>query len=123
MERGSKDDGLDLSSIPKNSDIFFMARGANVLSPPSLSNSLFKANCSLRGDALSKFDFLMDTVASRDESIEDLTSHIENEEHRLSSLSNETRALGWKPLICVIYLATTVLQRTYVVVRHCIEIS
>jgi hypothetical protein len=66
----------------------------------------------------------MDTVASRDESIEDLTSHIENGEHRLFFLSSETRALGWKPLICVIYLqATTVLQRSYVVVRHCIEIS
>jgi hypothetical protein len=45
---------------------------------------LFKVKCSLRGDALAKFDFLMDIVASRDESIEELTSHIENEKRRFN---------------------------------------
>ena len=38
--RGAMEDDLDLSSIPKNSDIFHMERGAKVISPPSLSSIL-----------------------------------------------------------------------------------
>jgi hypothetical protein len=67
-----------------------MEIGAKVIAPHSLSSILdenydveeddvntgmFNVKCSLRGDALSKFDFLMETVASRDETIEELTSH------------------------------------------------
>ncbi|KAM0924510.1 hypothetical protein ACQ4PT_004843 [Festuca glaucescens] len=104
MARGAKEDYSDNSSNPKNSDISVMARGAKVISPPSLSSildedndmdndedddiitSLFIVRYSLRGDPLAKFEFLMDTVASRDESIEDLKSHIENEKQRFNLL-------------------------------------
>jgi hypothetical protein len=79
-------------------------RGAKVMSPPSLSNilddnayveeeyiiiGLFKVKCSVHGDALAKFDFLMETVASREATIEELTSHIENEKRRLNILKQE----------------------------------
>jgi hypothetical protein len=50
---------------------------------------LFKVKFSLRGDALAKFDLLMETVASRDETIEELTSHIENAKWRFNLLKQE----------------------------------
>ena len=52
---------------------------------------LYKVRCSLRGDALAKFDFLMKTVASRDETIEGLESHIENEKRRFNLLRQELK--------------------------------
>ena len=50
---------------------------------------LYKVRCSLHGDALAKFDFLMETVASRDETVEGLESHIENEKRRFNLLKQE----------------------------------
>jgi hypothetical protein len=81
MARGAMENDLEHFFIPKNSDICLMARGDKVIDPPSLSNildenddveeddvitGLFKVKCFLRGDALAMFDFLMESVASRD---------------------------------------------------------
>ena len=45
--------------------------------------------CSLHGEARAKFDFLMETIASRDETIEGLESHVENEKRRFNLLKQE----------------------------------
>jgi hypothetical protein len=85
-----------------------MAREAKVMeSTPSLSSilddetdnqdeeavlkGLFKVRCTLRGDALVKFDFLMDSLNERDESIEELESHMKDEKRRFNLLI-KTRA-------------------------------
>ena len=52
---------------------------------------LFKVRCTLCGDALVKFDFLMDSLNERDESIEELESHIENEKRRFNLLRQELK--------------------------------
>ena len=86
-----------------------MAKSSKVISSPSLSSildddvdneeengeidetvaGLFKVRCSLHGDALAKFDYLMETVATRDETIEQLESHIEKEKRRFNLLRQE----------------------------------
>jgi hypothetical protein len=81
-----------------------MAREANVMpSPPSLSSilddaktdnqdedvvlkGLFNVRCTLHGDALVKFAFLMDSLNERDESIEELESHMKDENRRFNLL-------------------------------------
>ena len=45
----------------------------------------------LRGDAVVKLDFLMDSLNERDESIEELESHIENEKRRFNLLRQELK--------------------------------
>ncbi|KAM0872543.1 hypothetical protein ACQ4PT_038661 [Festuca glaucescens] len=77
-------------------------------SPPSLSSilddgktdnqdeyavlkGLFKVRCTLRCDALVKFDFLMDSLNERDESIEELESHMEDEKWRFNLLRQELK--------------------------------
>ena len=102
-------DYADNSSTPTTSGTCLMARGTKVISPPSLSSilddddfnekndedindtitGLYKVMCSLRGDARAKFEFLMETVASRDETIESLESLIEDEKRRFNLLKQE----------------------------------
>ena len=102
----------DLSKDSSSSKVVgscLMARETKVIhSPPSLSSilddnenddqdedaiikSLFKVRCTLRGDALVKFDFLMDSLNERDESIEELESHIEDEKRRFNLLRQELK--------------------------------
>ncbi|KAK1670539.1 hypothetical protein QYE76_058698 [Lolium multiflorum] len=108
MARMTCDDSDDSSSSTVVGSCL-MAREAKVMeSPPSLSSildddntdnldeddvlkGLFKVRCTLRGDALVKFDFLMDSLNQRDESIEELESHIENEKRRFNLLRQELK--------------------------------
>ena len=57
----------------------------------ALIKGLFKIRCTLRGDALVKFDFLIDSLNEKDESIEELESHIENEKRRFNLLRQELK--------------------------------
>ena len=80
-----------------------MAKGPKVtptLNPNTFSNDesgdeqdedvilkgLYNIRCTLCGDALVKFDSLMDSLNERDESIEELEYHIENEKRRFNLL-------------------------------------
>ncbi|KAK1642256.1 hypothetical protein QYE76_060061 [Lolium multiflorum] len=76
-------------------------------SPPSLSSilddetvnqdeeavlkGLFKVRCTLCGDALVKFDFLMDSLNERDESIEELEFLVKDEKRRFNLLRQELK--------------------------------
>jgi hypothetical protein len=78
-------------------------------SPPSLSSilddetdnqdeevvlkGLFKVRCTLSGDALVKFDLLMDSLNEMDESIEELESHMKDEKRRFNLLRQELKHL------------------------------
>jgi hypothetical protein len=68
-----------------------MAKEVKVLSTPKLSCPinddmdeeailaiLYKTMCSLRGDARAHFEYLMDTIAQCNESLDDATSHVEH---------------------------------------------
>jgi chromosome segregation ATPase len=50
---------------------------------------LYKVMCSLHGDARVQFEYLMDTVASCNESIEDLNTHLEDGKRRFNLLEQE----------------------------------
>ena len=88
----------------------FMAKGPKVISPPSLTSilddeksendnddvdehvllaKLYKTMISLRGKARKQFEYLMDTVASRNESIDELTSQVEDGRRRYFLLKDE----------------------------------
>ncbi|KAK1650213.1 hypothetical protein QYE76_068018 [Lolium multiflorum] len=76
-------------------------------SPPSLSSvlddetenqeelamlkELYKVRCTVRGDALVKFDFLMDSLKEKDESIEELEYHLNDKERRFNLLRQELK--------------------------------
>ncbi|KAK1678648.1 hypothetical protein QYE76_039496 [Lolium multiflorum] len=76
-------------------------------SPPSLSSvlddetenqeelivlkELYKVRCTLRGEALVKFDFLMDSLKEKDESIEELEYHLNDKERRFNLLRQELK--------------------------------
>lgn len=60
----------------------------------AILKGLYNVRCTLRGDALVKFDFLMDSLNERDESIEELESHIENEKRRFNLLRQELKMKG-----------------------------
>ncbi|KAK1561685.1 hypothetical protein QYE76_017663 [Lolium multiflorum] len=76
-------------------------------SPPSLSNvlddetenqedlvvlkELYKVKCTIRGEALVKFDFLMDSLNEKDESIEELEYHLNDKERRFNLLRQELK--------------------------------
>ena len=108
MARMTNDDSDD-SSSSKVVGSCLMARETKVIhSPPSLTSILdddetidqdelamlkdfFKFKCTLRGDALVKFDFLMDSVNEKNESIEELESHLEDEKLRFNLLKQELK--------------------------------
>ncbi|KAK1620146.1 hypothetical protein QYE76_025663 [Lolium multiflorum] len=83
-----------------------MAKGPKVtptLNPNTSSNDesddddvamlkeLFDVRCTLRGDALVKFDYLMDTLKEKDESIEELEYHMNDEKRRFNLLRQELK--------------------------------
>jgi hypothetical protein len=51
--------------------------------------TLYKTMCSLRGDARDRFEYLMDTIAQRNESLEEARSHVEDGERRFNLLVQE----------------------------------
>jgi hypothetical protein len=51
--------------------------------------TLYKTMCSLRGDARAHFEYLMDTIAQRNESLEEARSHVEDRERRFNLLAQE----------------------------------
>ena len=105
-------DDSDDSSSSKVVGSCLMARETKVIhSPPSLTSildddetidqdelamlkDLFKFRCTLRGDALVKFVFLMDSVNEKNESIEELESHLEDEKLRFNLLKQELKMKG-----------------------------
>ncbi|KAK1630722.1 hypothetical protein QYE76_005037, partial [Lolium multiflorum] len=108
MARTTHDDDSDDSSSSTIAGSCLMPMESKVMeSPPSLSSSLdnetdnqdeevvlkglFKVRCTLRGDALVKFDFLMDSLNERDESIEELESHMKDEKRRFNLLRQELK--------------------------------
>ncbi|KAK1601185.1 hypothetical protein QYE76_008355 [Lolium multiflorum] len=52
---------------------------------------LYKVRCTLRCDALVKFDFLMDSLKEKDESIEELEYHLNDKERRFNLLRQELK--------------------------------
>ncbi|KAK1668339.1 hypothetical protein QYE76_056498 [Lolium multiflorum] len=85
-----------------------MARETKVMeSPPSLSSvlddenedqeelivlkELYDVRCTLRGEALVKFDFLMDSLKEKDESIEELEYQLNEKERRFNLLRQELK--------------------------------
>jgi hypothetical protein len=51
--------------------------------------TLYKTMCSLRGDARAHFEYLMDTIAQRNESLDEARSHVEDGEQRFNLLAQE----------------------------------
>jgi hypothetical protein len=81
---------------------FLMAKEAKVTSPsqPScpinddmdedaIPSTLYKTMCSLRGDACAHFEYLMDTIALHNESLDEARSHIEDGYRRFNLLAQE----------------------------------
>ena len=94
----------DYKSTNNNSShTCLMAMGAKVTSsstPSSAMNNddldedallakLYKVMCSLRGEARAQFEYLMDTVAQRNETIKELNTHIEDGVQRYNLLRQE----------------------------------
>ncbi|KAK1648593.1 hypothetical protein QYE76_066398 [Lolium multiflorum] len=52
---------------------------------------LYNVRCTLRGEALVKFDFLMDSLKEKDESIEELEYHLNDKERRFNLLRQELK--------------------------------
>ncbi|KAK1616125.1 hypothetical protein QYE76_021642 [Lolium multiflorum] len=52
---------------------------------------LYDVRCTLRGEALVKFDFLMDSLKEKDESIEELEYHLNEKERRFNLLRQELK--------------------------------
>jgi len=110
MARGTNDHSED-SSSSKEVGSCLMAKGTKVIhSSPSLSSilddsetendeldeesvikGLYKVRCTLRGDALAKFDFLMEGIAERNETIKEYESHFEDEGRRYNLLKQELK--------------------------------
>ncbi|KAK1667802.1 hypothetical protein QYE76_055961 [Lolium multiflorum] len=55
------------------------------------TKELYKVRCTLRGEALVKFDFLMDSLKERDESIEELEYHLNDKKRRFNLLRQELK--------------------------------
>ena len=91
------------STKNKSSHTCLMAMGGKVTSsstPSSATNNvdldedallakLYKVMCSLRGEARAQFEYLMNTVAQRNESIKELNTHIEDGVRRYNLLRQE----------------------------------
>ncbi|KAK1630302.1 hypothetical protein QYE76_004617 [Lolium multiflorum] len=52
---------------------------------------LYNVRCTLHGEALVKFDFLMDSLKEKDESIEELEYHLNDKERRFNLLRQELK--------------------------------
>ncbi|KAK1649439.1 hypothetical protein QYE76_067244 [Lolium multiflorum] len=108
MARITQDDDSDDSSSSTIVGSCLMARETKVMeSPPSLSSvlddenenqdelivlkELYNVRCTLRGDALVKFDFLMDSLKEKDESIEELEYQLDEKERRFNLLRQELK--------------------------------
>ncbi|KAK1684780.1 hypothetical protein QYE76_045628 [Lolium multiflorum] len=101
MARTTQDDYSNDSPSSTIVGSCLMTRETKVMeSPPSLSSvlddepenqeelavlkELYKVRCTLRGEALVKFDFLMDSLKEKDESIEKLEYHLNDKERRFN---------------------------------------
>ncbi|KAK1616997.1 hypothetical protein QYE76_022514 [Lolium multiflorum] len=108
MARITQDDDSDDSSSSTIVGSCLMARETKVMEPPpSLSSvlddeaenqeeltvlkELYNVRCTLRGEALVKFDFLMDSLKEKDESIEELEYHLNDKERRFNLLRQELK--------------------------------
>ncbi|KAK1628143.1 hypothetical protein QYE76_002458 [Lolium multiflorum] len=108
MARMTQDDDSDDSLPSTIVGSCLMARETKVMeSPPSLTSALddesenqeelamlkelYKVRCTLRGEALVKFDFLMDSLKEKDESIEELEYHLNDKERRFNLLRQELK--------------------------------
>ncbi|KAK1681859.1 hypothetical protein QYE76_042707 [Lolium multiflorum] len=108
MARMTQDDDSDDSSSSTTVGSCLMARETKVMEPPpSLSSvldneaenqdeltvlkELYNVRCTLRGEALVKFDFLMDSLKEKDESIEELEYHLNDKERRFNLLRQELK--------------------------------
>ncbi|KAK1680193.1 hypothetical protein QYE76_041041 [Lolium multiflorum] len=108
MARITQDDDSDDSSSSTTVGSCLMARETKVMEPPpSLSSvlddeaenqkelnvlkELYNVRCTLRGEALVKFDFLMDSLKEKDESIEELEYHLNDKERRFNLLRQELK--------------------------------
>ncbi|KAK1687133.1 hypothetical protein QYE76_047981 [Lolium multiflorum] len=108
MARTTHDDDSDDSPPSTIVGSCLMARETKVMeSSPSLSSvlddetenqeelamlkELYKVRCTLRGEALVKFDFLMDSLKEKDESIEELEYHLTDKERRFNLLRQELK--------------------------------
>ncbi|KAK1686395.1 hypothetical protein QYE76_047243 [Lolium multiflorum] len=108
MARITQDDDSDDSSSSTTIGSCLMARETKVMEPPpSLSSvldneaenqdeltvlkELYNVRCTLRGEALVKFDFLMDSLKEKDESIEELEYHLNDKKRRFNLLRQELK--------------------------------
>ncbi|KAK1683949.1 hypothetical protein QYE76_044797 [Lolium multiflorum] len=108
MARTTQDDDSDDSPSSTIVGSCLMARETKVMGPPpSLSSvlddetknqeelivlkELYDVRCTLRGEALVKFDFLMDSLREKDESIEELEYHLNEKERRFNLLRQELK--------------------------------
>ena len=108
MAREANDNSDDSSSSTVVGSCLMEREAKVIQSSPSLSSildnnetddqeedailkGLYNVRCTLHGDALVKFDFLMDSLNERDESIEELESHIEDEKRRFDLLRQELK--------------------------------
>ncbi|KAK1611593.1 hypothetical protein QYE76_035266, partial [Lolium multiflorum] len=108
MARITQDDDSDDSTSSTTIGSCLMARETKVMEPPpSLSSvlddenenqdelivlkELYDVRCTLRGEALVKFDFLMDSLKEKDESIEELEYHLNEKERRFNLLRQELK--------------------------------
>ncbi|KAK1651545.1 hypothetical protein QYE76_069350 [Lolium multiflorum] len=108
MARTTQDDDSDDSSSSTIVGSCLMARETKVMEPPpSLSSvlddenenqdelivlkELYNVRCTLRGEALVKFDFLMDSLKEKDESIEELEYQLDEKERRFNLLRQELK--------------------------------
>ncbi|KAK1681335.1 hypothetical protein QYE76_042183 [Lolium multiflorum] len=108
MARTTQDDDSDDSPSSTIIGSCLMARETKVMEPPpSLSSvlddenedqeelivlkELYDVRCTLRGEALVKFDFLMDSLKEKDESIEELEYHLNEKERKFNLLRQELK--------------------------------
>ncbi|KAK1652787.1 hypothetical protein QYE76_070592 [Lolium multiflorum] len=108
MARTTQDDDSDDSPSSTIVGSCLMARETKVMEPPpSLSSvlddenedqeelivlkELYDVRCTLRGEDLVKFDFLMDSLKEKDESIEELEYHLNEKERRFNLLRQELK--------------------------------
>ncbi|KAK1616885.1 hypothetical protein QYE76_022402 [Lolium multiflorum] len=108
MARTTQDDDSDDSTSSTIVGSCLMARETKVMEPPpSLSSvlddevenqeeltvlkELYNVRCTLHGEALVKFDFLMDSLKEKDESIEELEYHLNDKERRFNLLRQELK--------------------------------
>ncbi|KAK1607550.1 hypothetical protein QYE76_031223 [Lolium multiflorum] len=82
MARTTQDDDSDDSTSSTIVGSCLMARE---------TKELYNVRCTLRGEALVKFDFLMDSLKEKDESVEELEYHLNDKERRFNLLRQELK--------------------------------